>query len=170
LTMLFHSWLRTLRTVLTLRGAEGKPVRVSRRRDAKRRPSTSLTVERLEDRTVPSAGALDPTFGVGGKVTTGTIDDFCDEGPGSVSAAAVAIQPVDGKIVVVGTSSVGHHSFAVARYNPDGSLDNTFGTNGKVDIFTIHFDAGGNLANPGDMLPDDPCMRSPEEFARGVAV
>src|SRR5687768_8077944 len=69
-------------------------------------------------------GSLDPTFGTGGKVMT----DFgsTDEG------LAVALQS-DGKIVVVGKSYDGSNfDFALARYNSDGSLDTTFGTNGRV--------------------------------------
>ena len=50
-------------------------------------------------------------------------------------ATSVALQP-DGKIVVAGYtnfSGVGaNNDFAVARLNPDGSLDNTFSGDGKV--------------------------------------
>ena len=72
-------------------------------------------------------GALDATFGSGGKVVT-------DFGGANEGAKALAVQP-DGKIVMAGTSSDGALSsfkFAVARYNPDGSLDSTFGAGGKV--------------------------------------
>jgi len=64
-----------------------------------------------------AAGGLDPTFGNGGKVTTyvGNSNSF---------ANAMAVQP-DGKIVVAGGSQV-------VRYNSDGTLDTTFGTNGIV--------------------------------------
>jgi uncharacterized delta-60 repeat protein len=65
-------------------------------------------------------GTLDPTFGTGGLVTT----DF----GGFDQANGVALQP-DGKIVVVGPLQ---GTFGVARYNPDGSLDSTFGSGGKV--------------------------------------
>jgi len=66
-------------------------------------------------------GDLDPTFGTGGKVTT-------DFGGGTDQAFAVALQP-DGKIVAAGQAN---NDFALARYNPDGSLDNSFGTAGMV--------------------------------------
>ena len=66
-------------------------------------------------------GSLDATFGSGGKVTT-------NFGLVLTLAHALALQP-DGKIVVAGESNV---NFALARYNPDGSLDATFGTGGKV--------------------------------------
>ena len=73
-------------------------------------------------------GDLDPTFGPDGKVLT----DF----DRSVDIAnAVAIQ-ADGKIVVVGTThgenDFSNEDFAVARYNPDGTLDTSFGVGGKV--------------------------------------
>lgn len=64
-------------------------------------------------------GSPDASFGVGGKKTI----DF----GGDDRAFAVALQP-DGKIVVAGqTSSGGATTFAVARLNPDGSLDGSFG-------------------------------------------
>jgi uncharacterized delta-60 repeat protein len=46
------------------------------------------------------------------------------------SPRAVASQS-DGKIVVAGLSG-GQADFALARVNPDGTLDSTFGTNGRV--------------------------------------
>ena len=73
------------------------------------------------------AGDLDPTFGDAGLVTT----DFL--GPNSDLVRAVAVQ-ADGKIVAVGFSNPGGLAadFALARYNPDGSLDSSFGTGGLV--------------------------------------
>ena len=68
-------------------------------------------------------GDLDPTFGVGGKVTT----DF----GGYDSANALVLQP-DGKLVAAGVRSTSDLDFALARYLPDGSLDPTFGVGGKV--------------------------------------
>jgi uncharacterized delta-60 repeat protein len=71
-------------------------------------------------------GTLDPSFDGDGKVTT----DFGDFELGD----DVVLQP-DGKIVVAGTSIVDDlpgGPWALARYHPDGSLDQTFGTGGKV--------------------------------------
>jgi uncharacterized delta-60 repeat protein len=68
-----------------------------------------------------AAGDLDTSFDADGKVTT----DF----GGFDGAADVAIQP-DGKIVAVGSATGGN--FALARYNPDGSLDTSFDGDGKV--------------------------------------
>jgi uncharacterized delta-60 repeat protein len=64
-------------------------------------------------------GSLDSGFEVGGKVITPMR---------SIGARALALQP-DGKIIVVG---IAEGSFALARYNPDGSLDSSFGKEGKV--------------------------------------
>jgi uncharacterized delta-60 repeat protein len=80
-------------------------------------------------------GILDTTFGAGGLVLT----EF-HPGPGFSweHARAVAIQP-DGKIVAAGeTSHVGeggsatNPDFALARYHPNGTLDATFGGDGRV--------------------------------------
>ena len=75
-----------------------------------------------------AAGDLDPTFGVGGKVTT-------DLKRSTDLANAVAVQ-TDGKLVVVGETYKNNDSsnedFAVARYNTDGTLDTTFGSRGRV--------------------------------------
>src|SRR4026207_1851182 len=73
-------------------------------------------------------GDLDPTFGTDGKVPT-DFDHSTD------IANAVAIQ-ADGKLVVVGTiyqdNDFSDEDFAVARHNPDGTLDKTLGGGGKV--------------------------------------
>ena len=66
-------------------------------------------------------GTLDATFGTGGTVLT-IVDG------GTTTASKAAIQP-DGKIVVVGIAPGGQ---LVARYLPDGTLDNSFGTGGIV--------------------------------------
>ena len=66
-------------------------------------------------------GDLDPTFGAGGKVTT----DF----GGMDYASAVAIDS-ERRILAAGTSDF--KTFALARYNADGSLDSSFGNDGKV--------------------------------------
>lgn len=75
-------------------------------------------------------GSLDNSFGGGGMVFT----DFSIAGMGRAlsDGNSIALQS-DGKIVVSGTSNRdGSNNFAVARYNPDGSLDNGFGSEGKV--------------------------------------
>ena len=70
-------------------------------------------------------GTLDPTFGGEGKVTT----SFSRRRD---IAYGVAVQ-ADGKIVVAGSSGGGGDSrFALARYNTDGTLDTTFGGDGRI--------------------------------------
>ena len=81
-------------------------------------------------------GALDPTFGTGGKV----IADLSDFDSGN----DVALQ-TDGKLIVAGSSLNGNDiDFALTRYNRDGSLDTTFGIGGKVttDFGGDRFDHG----------------------------
>ena len=73
-------------------------------------------------------GTLDNAFGIHGGVTT----PF----PGNIlaHAFAVALQR-NGDIVAVGQTALtesGPSDFALARYNPDGSVDTTFGNNGFV--------------------------------------
>ena len=70
-------------------------------------------------------GILDMTFGTGGKVVTAI-------GTGIDDSRSVTVQ-ADGKIVVVGRTSNGsNEDVALLRYNTDGSLDNSFGSGGKV--------------------------------------
>lgn len=65
-------------------------------------------------------GTEDSSFGSGGKVLT-------DVTPGSIDhAEKVALQP-DGKILIVGSSG---NTLFVARYLPDGTLDDSFGKGG----------------------------------------
>jgi uncharacterized delta-60 repeat protein len=68
-------------------------------------------------------GSLDSTFGIGGIATTnfGRRD----------RVIAIAIQP-DGKILAAGSVANSNSDFVLARNNPDGSLDTTFGIGGRV--------------------------------------
>jgi uncharacterized delta-60 repeat protein len=89
-------------------------------------------------------GTLDTSFSGDGKVMT----DFT---PGLDGAAGVVIQ-ADGKIVAAGTAyaDCGCNKFALARYNANGTLDTTFGGNGKVTTyfgFGAHGDAVALQAN-----------------------
>jgi uncharacterized delta-60 repeat protein len=100
------------------------------------------------------SGTPDPAFGHLGRVLT-TFGTSHDE------AAAVALQP-DGKIVVAGTSDNpnGDFNFAVVRYNPDGSLDTTFGLPGVITNFRT------------DVPTTDPAnpSRSSNDGARAIAI
>jgi uncharacterized delta-60 repeat protein len=88
-------------------------------------------------------GSLDDSFGGNGKVTT----DFT---PGFDGNNAVAIQ-ADGKIVASGGAG-NRPTFAVARYNSDGSLDSTFGGDGKV---RTAFSNKGDFAEEGLAIQSD---------------
>ncbi len=78
-------------------------------------------------------GQIDTTFGQDG----GTITPIASSG-GKDIVNGVAIQP-DGKIVLAGHSEndggTGDTDFAVARYNSDGLLDDTFDGDGKATTF-----------------------------------
>jgi uncharacterized delta-60 repeat protein len=90
----------------------------------------AVTLSLLAGRDLAQAadGELDPTFGNGGKVLT-------DLKRSTDIAQAVAVQ-ADGKLVVVGqtyqNNDYSTEDFVVTRYNPDGTLDDTFGSRGRV--------------------------------------
>ncbi len=87
-------------------------------------------------------GALDNAFGSGGKSLTAGV---------AGGASGLAIQ-ADGKIVAVGNTDNGggYPNFVVARYDGGGSLDNTFGTGGKVSIFSTYRDTLNAVVLQGD--------------------
>ncbi|MBV9210223.1 MAG: hypothetical protein JOZ52_06315, partial [Acidobacteria bacterium] len=94
-------------------------------------------------------GSLDTSFGTGGK----TVTTFGS----NATVYALALQP-DGKIILAGDSGTGYditlRDFTLVRYNSDGNLDQTFGSNGKV---ITHFEGGyntGSRATTAALLPD----------------
>jgi uncharacterized delta-60 repeat protein len=94
-----------------------------------------------------ASGDLDTTFGTAGTVRTDFRGNF-DE------AKAVVIQR-DGKIVAAGSSYSGSNTvqdFIVARYNANGSRDDSFGNNGKV---TTDFFGNVDSINAIVIQPDD---------------
>jgi uncharacterized delta-60 repeat protein len=88
---------------------------------------------------------LDPSFGEGGKVST-VVSSRSNAPP---DVAAVQIQK-DGKIVVTGTLYDDTNNYAMLlRYNPDGSLDTTFGVSGIVtNIYGQYTRANAMLIQP----------------------
>jgi uncharacterized delta-60 repeat protein len=84
-----------------------------------------------------SNGALDNSFDGDGKLTT-------DLGSGKYYAASIAIQ-TNGKIVVAGQAYIysTDNDFALARYNSNGALDNSFNGDGKL---TTDFNGGNDYA------------------------
>lgn len=82
-------------------------------------------------------GTLDTSFGVKGTATYAV-------GPGDDFARAVTVED-DGKILIAGTSETagGNYDLSVIRLNVDGSLDTSFGNEGKV---TVDFEGGRDAA------------------------
>jgi uncharacterized delta-60 repeat protein len=115
-----------------------------------------------------AGGATDGFFGVARLTTVGDLDSsFSGDGVATVdfgelhsNAIGVALQG-DGKIVVAGSSGLGSNSdFAVARFDTNGNLDNTFGANldgqvttnfGTGDDFgqSVALDSSGNIIVAG---------------------
>ncbi len=91
-------------------------------------------------------GSLDNSFGENGVAAKGRRNT--DE-----IANAVALQP-DGKIIVVGESrarNYSFHSFAIARFNLDGSPDSSFGNNGlKISPLSDGYGIGTAVAVQND--------------------
>jgi uncharacterized delta-60 repeat protein len=91
-------------------------------------------VEALEDRNLMTAGALDPTVGTAGLVTTGVLP--------TIDGANAMVLQSDGRVVLAGDylrAGVGVTGFSIVRLNTDGSLDRSFGVSGGAVI-----DIGGN--------------------------
>ena len=89
-------------------------------------------------------GDLDPSFNATGYAITAFPSAWA-------SAEDIAVQ-ADGKLVAVGTSGTPpSRQFAVARYNPDGSLDTGFGSGGLV---TTSVGAGESHAAAVAIQPD----------------
>jgi uncharacterized delta-60 repeat protein len=86
---------------------------------------------------IGQAGTLLPNFGSNGKVIT-AFDVSVDEG------RAISVQ-TDGKIIVAGITFINSgYDFALARYNTDGTLDNSFDEDGKV---VSPISAGNDIIN-----------------------
>src|SRR5437762_11301508 len=91
-----------------------------------------LRIEALESRDTPSAGALDPTFGSGGKLTA----PFAGFPPSEITDL---VAMPDGKILAAGSTHEADQDLALVRYNADGTFDGAFANNGEAII-----DFGGN--------------------------
>ena len=79
-----------------------------------------------------SNGSLDPIFGGGGIVQTSFGNSTQNEFLQSIALDS------NGRIVAAGyaDTAIAEQSFALARYNPDGSLDSSFSDDGKLIIKT----------------------------------
>jgi uncharacterized delta-60 repeat protein len=85
-----------------------------------------------------ASGVLDNTFGTDGVVTFDPAYRFLD-------GYGVSIQ-ADGKIVVVGDSGLPDPNVVLARLNPDGTLDSTFGAGGVASFDVNDSDYGYAVA------------------------
>jgi uncharacterized delta-60 repeat protein len=102
-----------------------------------------------------SAGALDGSFAAGGIFNL-------PPGSGGVAVCgfAMAVQPVDGKILLGGTNG----DFAVARFTPAGALDAGFGSGGAAStdfgqndqIFALALQADGKIVAGGSSQAPGP--------------
>src|SRR5947208_382249 len=109
--MSVSSWFRSQRSRI-----EGKRHVAPRKAPPQRPKRLRLALELLEDRTVPTSGFLDPTFGSLPTLPGRVVTDFAG---GADEVLSLALQS-DHKIVAAGTASGG--GFALARYNLNGSL------------------------------------------------
>ena len=128
------------------------------------RPSRNrLELEALEERDLMAfgffPGDLDPRFSGDGTVEYNF--QRTNTGLSGETAVDVAVQPDDAKIVVAGNADRGSGltDFAVLRYNPDGTLDPTFGglygNDPGTTIIPIDLVAGGIDRAAAVVLGDD---------------
>lgn len=89
-----------------------------------------------------AGGSLDPTFGGTGLVTT----DFYGED----DFAQALVRQDDGKLVVAGFTFGIPGGFGLARYNPDGLLDTSFGIGGLATAAFDGFPGANALVLLGD--------------------
>ena len=123
----------------------GSPTGSRSRRDGKIVAAGTADFQQFALARYEADGSLDDTFGGDGRVLTSLSD-------GSDWAAAVIVQ-TDGKIVAAGTAGSTEFSgtFALARYDTDGTLDDTFGGDGKVRTdFNAEQDVAFALAQQAD--------------------
>lgn len=101
-------------------------------------------VQTLECRRLLSGGLLDPHFGQGGISSA-------EVWPGYQTTMAALDS--DGKIVAVGADYFSTN-FVISRFNPDGSLDRTFGKNGREKFYLYDSSRNGYSASAVVVQPD----------------
>ncbi|CAE78065.1 delta-60 repeat domain-containing protein [Bdellovibrio bacteriovorus] len=107
-----------------------------------------------------ASGDVDGNFLLARYNTDGTLDTTFASGAGFVltsltagtteSVSSMLVQP-DGKIVLIGSED---NNIALARYNPDGSLDGSFGTGGTLllDLGDVDRAHDGRYLSDGKLL------------------
>jgi uncharacterized delta-60 repeat protein len=111
-----------------------------------------------------SAGRLDPSFGRNGIVTVAI-----NGGAGVDSGDALVLQP-DGKIVIAGSGRDGTYgplTFAAVRLTPNGSLDQTFGQGGIVNVPIGSYSIANAVAlqSDGKIVLGGTALEAHNEFA-----
>lgn len=102
--------------------SDGKLLLVASSQSTSDGSSKSLSLMRLN-----ADGTIDTTYGGG--------DGIVSHSTGTTLGFYNAVQQSDGKVIAVGISHDGSHGsvdFALMRFNADGSVDTSFGTNGTV--------------------------------------
>ncbi|WP_153110542.1 DUF4347 domain-containing protein [Propionivibrio limicola] len=102
--------------------SDGKLLVVANSQSTSDGSSKSLSLMRLN-----ADGTIDTTYGGG--------DGIVSHSTGTTLGFYNAVQQSDGKVIAVGIShngSYGSVDFALMRFNADGSVDTSFGTNGTV--------------------------------------
>jgi len=103
-------------------------------------------------------GLIDNEFGINGRVST----DFLQT---SNTAHSVLIQS-DGKIILTGFLGITpNHNYAIARYDSFGTLDNSFGEEGKV-ITNFEFD---DLAFTSELQSDGKLLCAGHSKVTGIS-
>jgi uncharacterized delta-60 repeat protein len=106
-------------------------------------------------------GSLDPSFSGDGIATK-------QVGTSTSNARSLVIQP-DGKILAGGISTFGsgsiQYDFAVVRFNADGTIDSTFGTDGAV---TVTIGSGGYGIEDIELMDDGRIVAAGSPTGAGV--
>ena len=115
-----------------------------------------------------SDGSLDATFGAGGKVVTPIVGNLGE------LVRGMALAP-GGKIVVTGDlynpsipgGSSGHTDLVVVRYNPDGSLDQSFDGDGKF-VYDSNINDRNDSGEDTIVQPDSKILVAGQSHLRQV--
>ena len=105
-----------------------------------------------------SDGSMDNSFGAGGAVLTKVGNTRHSE------INSLAVQ-ADGKILAAGLTSNNEDALALARYNPDGSLDKKFGKKGSVTDRGLANAFAVSVQNDGRIVAAGSAATSPRRFA-----
>jgi predicted outer membrane repeat protein len=178
-TMFFHSWLRTLRTVLIRHGAEGKPTRARHRQSALFRPRLEVLEDRLAPATftVPLSNNTDPASVAAENGFA--LDDAIIAANASPDPTNTIVLPAANYLVVpnnqLGLQPI-THDLIISGAGPtvtviDGvnsfRVFESYNSNVSITGVTIQ-DAAGALINHGGTLSLSNCILSGNSGVTGV--